>query len=814
MRSVRNVVSLNSGWAYRPDFDEAYLNPAADISAWQAVCLPHANLELPYNGFDEASYQFVSTYARDIDLGADSAGRRLFLDFGAVMAGCEAWLNGVSVGAHYGGYTPFSLEITGSARPGGKNRLVVRVDSREDPGIPPFGFVIDYLCYGGIYREVALRSQEPAYIADAWARPAKVLEDEKELLVELSIDSPADLADARIDCALRPLLADGRAGNKVAELSLPLGRLAGGASGPRTVAAKFAALRGIELWDTGHPALYRLSVSLSSSGRPVDAVDRDVGFRDARWTKEGFFLNGRELKLRGLNRHQSYPYSGYAMPARAQARDADILKSELGVDIVRTSHYPQSVHFLDRCDRIGLLVLEELPGWQHIGDAAWKDRACQALSEMILRDRSRPSVVLWGVRINESRDDHDFYVRTNALARRLDPDRATGGIRNFARSEALEDVYTFNDFSHDGGSLALRRPAEVAGRRMPYLVTEHDGHMFPTKRFDNEERLREHALRHARVLSAAASIPGIAGAIGWCAFDYNTHKDFGSGDRICYHGVADMFRLPKYAAWAYASQVDPRTRIVLEAASLFAKGERSAACFLPIEVYTNCDSVVLYKGGKRIGSFLPARKEFPGLPHPPVVIRDLIGDQLADEGFGRGDAATIRRLVEKVLSKGLQSLRPLEFLALGWVLVKRRMARADAEKLMFRFAAGWGLKDDGFELAGVFGGKEVLRRRYGSDARPEALRAEADDDRLSSADWDCTRIVLRLLDQYGNLCPFVSEAIEIVIEGPGSVIGPRRIALSGGCIGFWVRTEGRAGRIRVTASSPRFISNSVEIEVG
>jgi beta-galactosidase len=808
---MRTTASINSGWKFRADFSEAYVDTAADLSGWETVCLPHANRELPYNGFDEADYQFVSSYARDLDIGADQAGRRLFLDFGAVMAGCEAWLNGVRLGVHLGGYTPFSFEITQAARPGGKNRLMVRVDSREDPGIPPFGFVIDYLCYGGIYREVELRSQDAAFISDLWARPAKVLEAEKELVVELSIDCAAELAEASIDCRLHRIEADGRAGARITELSRPLGPLA--RRPVQTLTVKFTALSGIELWDTATPVLYRLSVSLSCAGRELDLVERDIGFRQARWTKEGFFLNGRVLNLRGLNRHQSFPYSGYAMPARAQARDADILKGELGVNIVRTSHYPQSVHFLDRCDRIGLLVLEEFPGWQHIGDAAWKEQACQALSEMIRRDRSRPSVILWGVRINESRDDHDFYVRTNSIARSLDPDRATGGIRNFARSEALEDVYTFNDFSHDGGALALRRPADVAGRRMPYVVTEHDGHMFPTKRFDNEERLREQALRHARVLSAAATIRGIAGAIGWCAFDYNTHKDFGSGDRICYHGVADMFRIPKYAAWAYASQVDPETRIVLEAASLFAKGERSAACFLPIEVYTNCDHVVLYKGGKRIGSFLPARKEFPGLSHPPVIIRDLIGDQLEEEGFGHRDAAVIRRLVEKVLSKGLQSLRLPEYLSLGWILVKRRMTRADAEKLMLRFAAGWGLKDDSFELAGYSGGKEVVRRQYGSDTRPERLAAEADDAILSSADWDCTRVVLRLLDQYGNLCPFVNEAVEIEIEGAGAVIGPRRLPLPGGCIGFWVRTEGRAGKIRLWAVGNRFSSNIVEIEV-
>src|SRR5699024_3613449 len=137
----------------------------------------------------------------------------------------------------------------------------------------------------------------------------------------------------------------------------------------------------------------------------------------------------RRVKLVGLNRHQAYPYVGYAMPQRVQEKDAEILKYELGLNIVRTSHYPQSVHFLRKCDEIGLLVFEEIPGWQHIGDEAWQAESIKNVEEMIKRDYNRPSIVLWGVRINESQDSHDFYVKTNAMAKSLDPIRQTGGVR-------------------------------------------------------------------------------------------------------------------------------------------------------------------------------------------------------------------------------------------------------------------------------------------------------------------------------------------------------------------------------------------------
>jgi beta-galactosidase len=334
------------------------------------------------------------------------------------------------------------------------------------------------------------------------------------------------------------------------------------------------------------------------------------GFREAEFRDDGFYLNGEKVKLIGLNRHQTYPYIGAAAPKRLQEKDADIIKYELGCNIVRTSHYPQSPHFLRRCDEIGLLVFEEIPGWQHIGDEDWQGISLRDVEAMIVRDRNHPSIVLWGVRINESGDNTAFYTRTNALAHKLDPTRQTGGVRYWQHSEFLEDVYTFNDFSN-----TVQEPVQT-----PHLVTEFNGHMFPTKSFDQEERLVEHALRHARIQDKQMGMEKVSGAIGWCAFDYNTHKEFGSGDRICYHGVMDIFRLPKYAAYFYESQIDPAHHVVLQAATLFARGERSVGGVDPLVVFSNCDEIEVYRGKHLQGRYTPDREQFPHLPHPPFVI--------------------------------------------------------------------------------------------------------------------------------------------------------------------------------------------------
>ena len=214
------------------------------------------------------------------------------------------------------------------------------------------------------------------------------------------------------------------------------------------ITVKFDNLTDIELWSLDYPVRYGLGTALHFSDGSVDDNGAfPFGFREARFKDEGFYLNGELLKLRGLNRHQMFPYIGQAAPKRLQERDADIIKYELGCNIVRTSHYPQSPHFLNRCDEIGLLVFEEIPGWQHIGDEDWQALSIRDVQAMIERDWNHPSIIIWGVRINESLDNTEFYTKTNQLARELDPIRPTGGVRFWQHSEFLEDVFTFNDFS-------------------------------------------------------------------------------------------------------------------------------------------------------------------------------------------------------------------------------------------------------------------------------------------------------------------------------------------------------------------------------
>jgi len=600
----RRVLPINRNWRYSPKASPEARARDFNDAGFVRVTVPHTNIRLPWHGFDEKLYEFTSIYRRPLRVPAAARGQRVFVDFEGVMTASTVWLNGVRLGEYKGGYTPFSFELTEHLDFDRDNVLAVEVDSSERPDIPPFGNEVDYLTFGGIYREVSLRVVPPTFIENIFAQPKDVLSGKPSLDVECFIQHP-EAASAQHAAGgaltLEAALYDGeRLIGKATQLVLPAG------SGDGSQTLHLDNLGAIQLWDLRTPKLYRVEVRLLRGAHVVDSDSRRIGFREARFTSQGFSLNGRIVKLRGLDRHQTFPWVGQAMPGRVQRRDAQILRKNLKCNIVRTSHYPQSRHFLDACDEIGLLVLEEIPGWQHIGDLAWQDISVDNVRRMVRRDWNHPSVILWGVRINESRDDHDFYTRTNAMAHKLDSTRQTGGIRNFQASELLEDVFTMNDFGFP--LMAPNHPR--------YLNTEFVGHTFPTKSIDNVERLREHTVRHARVHNQLASNPQYAGGIGWCAFDYNTHDNFGSGDRICYHGVSDIFREPKPAAGFYRSQCDPDEEIVLAPAFHWAPGDESVG-FTTALVSSNCDHLKFYISGELVAEADPDRAQFAHLKYAP-----------------------------------------------------------------------------------------------------------------------------------------------------------------------------------------------------
>ena len=511
-------IYLDNDWKFTEQFTAELIKDDYNDSGMTAVRIPHSVKETPFHYFDESMYQMVSGYRRILDAPMEWKDKQILLTFEGVAHEAVVYVNGAKVGEHHCGYTACTVDISGNLKYGEKNIIAVRCDSRESLNVPPFGFVIDYMTYGGIYRDVYIEVKEKAYIKDVFVTTK--LADRYEEAGVLRVKSSQTISKIELNkedgdqsaYSIRQSIR--KAGDKdfkviaVSDLRASVESIVDS----KTDIYHVTALTGdVELWDIDNPARYEIKTELikveadkveKSTDKDVcDSVVTTIGFRRAQFKVSGFFLNGRKVKIRGLNRHQSYAYVGYAMPDSMQRRDADILKNELGLNAVRTSHYPQAQSFIDRCDEIGLMVFTEIPGWQHIGDAEWKNQAVENVRDMVTQYRNHPSIVLWGVRINESADDDEFYTRTNALCHELDPSRQTGGVRCFKKGSLLEDVYTYNDFSHSGDNKGCEKKADITSNTdKPYMITEYNGHMYPTKAFDWEEHRMEHMKRHANVL--------------------------------------------------------------------------------------------------------------------------------------------------------------------------------------------------------------------------------------------------------------------------------------------------------------------------
>ena len=768
------MLRINNDWEFTYRWTKEFCggNGSAEV-----VRLPHTVKELPLHYADNSDYETICGYRKRLILPDNSEDKRIFLQFDGAAHIATVYMNGQELATHRCGYTYFRVEITEAVKQGEENLLAVKLDTTENPSIPPFGFVVDYLTYGGLYRDVWLDIRPQRFISDVFVYTPSINN------VRISCQANLDERDSlRFD------------------IVAPDGTVAASCAAAEGVSQMSLDVPDAKPWDVDNPVLYTCRVTLVENGMFSDVVETVFGFRTAEFKANGFYLNGKKLFLRGVNRHQSYPYVGYAAPERLQREDARIIKHELQCNTVRTSHYPQSQYFVDQCDREGLLVFTEMPGWQHIGDDEWKEQACENVREMVLQYRNHPSVILWGVRINESVDHDPFYAKTNEIAHQLDYSRATTGVRYIEKSSLLEDVYAYNDFSHKGDNPGARPKSEVTpDMSKPLLISECNGHMYPTKACDNWEHRQEHALRHARVLDAAMSDGGHVGFYSWCMFDYATHKDFGSGDRICYHGVMDSFRNPKLAAAFYAAQGEEFP--VLEIGTTMDIGDYPGGQLGKIYAFTNADEIALYKNDDFVTNLRP--KGWKALKHGPVAIEDTIGVLLeTKEGFPKGKAKAIKKCLISAEKHGFANMPFKDKLRMGWCMIRYKMSFQQGYDLYGKYVGNWGGEATVWRFDGIKDDRIVASVTKCPSAKLHLEVKPSHTDLTEGDVYDMAAVRIRILDEYNNLAPYASLPVTLSITGAAEIAGPSAAALEGGSTGTYIRTTGKEGAAALTVSAP------------
>ena len=630
--------SFNTDWEFVRDVDTvvgpAFFGREDKARPWAGVLLPHTpRLEAVVT--KDRQWQGTCFYRRFFRVSAADTSRRVAVRFEGAMHEADVYLNGRRLARHQGGYLPFTVDLTPYLKANAENCLLVKLNNQDNQAIPPGKPLkdLDFNYYGGLYRPVQLVVQERLRITDAVeaARPAgggimlhyeKVSEQQATLHVQTEVRN--DSRDARIS-KVQTVVLDAQ-GKEVARALTDAPLLTSGAA---TAVRQILPLAQPKLWSPDRPYLYTVVVSvLNDKGQRVDQQRLATGVRTIRFAPDGFYLNGRKTRLRGTNRHQEYPYLGYALSDEMQYRDAWKIK-EAGFNFVRCSHYPPSPAFLQACDELGLLVMNSIPGWQFFGDAAFQLNSLQNVRDMVRRDRNHPSVVLWEAALNETDMSKSFMDQAHQAVHEELPwptDVYTCGWLDYAydvfipaRQHAKAPDYWHNYNKQKPILLCEYGDWEYYAQNAGFNQTAYAGLKASERtsrqlRGQGEQALAQQALNFQEAHNDNFIGPALGDA-NWLQFDYKRGYD----PDIESSGIMDIYRLPKFAFYFYQSQYGP----VPDAAGFgkpmvfLASYAQSSSAPRQVRVYSNCSEVELQLDGRTLARQRPDQDRYSNrLAHP------------------------------------------------------------------------------------------------------------------------------------------------------------------------------------------------------
>jgi beta-galactosidase len=619
-------VPFDAGWRFlRVDDGSAPERPPAN-ARWTAVSLPHTSRIEPRIVNDQ--WQGIAFYAKSFDAPAKWRGQTVMLRVEAAMNVALVTVNGRTVASHLGGYLPFTVDLTPHLRTGARNDILIRLDNRDNPVTGPKPLKqLDFNTYGGLYRGVRLIVKPPVHLsdemlADRVAGGGLFVTYPEANASRATVEIAADVRNAgpgAVSAEVTHLLYQGK---RIVGRSTGRVSPAGGAterSVQRIVVANPA------LWSPRRPNLYRLVTTVVGPGGAADRTETRIGIRRIGFDGNRFVINGERMFLRGVNRHQEYPYVGYAVSPSADYRDAKRIK-EAGFDYVRLSHYPQSPAFMAAADALGLVLVDSILGWQYSNpDPAFRAQVLRTCRDMIRRDRNHPSVIAWECSLNETDMPRDL-------------------IRDFHR--AVHEEYP-GDQSWSAGWQNLGYDIFLQARQhrlqhyeapgRPYIVSEYGDWEYYAQNagfnqeawanLKEEERTSRQPLGagEARLLQQATNVqeahndnlrtPAFADGY-WVMYDYNR----GYVDDLETSGIMSLERLPKFSWWFFRSQRGPGERSALYDSGPMVRiaSYWTAESSPRIRVFSNAEEVELTLNGRSLGRRRPVRGPISDLiAHPP-----------------------------------------------------------------------------------------------------------------------------------------------------------------------------------------------------
>lgn len=620
-------VLFNSDWQFT--ISDATFDEIKNNSQWDTINLPHT--PVIESKVMKGQWQGVCWYKKDFMVPNSAKTQRLFLRFEGAMNASEFWVNGTKIASHLGGYLPVVFDFTDAARFGEHNILYVKLDNTDNAitGPKPMNR-LDFSMYGGLYRDVFLITKHQVYITDpilanktasggVFVTYPSVSDDEATVAIQTHIQNSGETSvSVHVLNELwmnDVLVASSESEGKSVE------------AGSDSEIKDQLTVQHPSLWSPQSPTLYTLKTKLISDGTACDLEETSLGIRSINFTNNAFYINGEKQRLRGVNRHQDYPYIGYALSNEANYRDALRIK-EAGFDYVRLSHYPHSPAFMEACDELGLVVMDAILGWQYYStDSLFQQQIFRTAHDLIRRDRNHPCVIAWEVSLNESWMDEPFIDTLHNIAHAEYP-----GNQCFS---AGWQVYGYDIFLQ----ARQHRLEHYSSPTKPYSVSEYgdweyyamnaglnqdawNGLMQSDRSsrqllMDGETRLLQQVTNIQEAHNDNLRIPAFADSY-WVMFDYNR----GYAGDLEASGISSIDRLPKFSYYFFQSQRDAG-----EQSELFNAGPMVYIASywqkdspLNVKVFSNADEVELFLNGTSLGRQTPDVNEMSDhLAHPPFT---------------------------------------------------------------------------------------------------------------------------------------------------------------------------------------------------
>jgi beta-galactosidase len=795
-------LSFNDGWRFYKGEADGAQKPEFDDSAWRAVRLPHDwAIEGPFdpklNAHTGALPIFgTGWYRKSFALPASAKGKYFSIEFDGAMSNSKVWLNGHELGGRPYGYIGFSLDLTQYLNfDGATNVIVVRLTpedhaSRWYPG-------------AGIYRNVWLDVTGAVYVAHwgTYVTTPKVSDEQASVAVKTQL---RNRSGKEVKAKVQTSVLDPTGlmvSRSIVEATIPAEAVP---AVPLTVPSLLTVPHP-KRWDVDHPDLYTVVTEVIENDLPVDRYTTPLGIRTIEFDKDkGFSLNGRHLKLQGVCDHHDLGALGTAINRRAIERQLQILKAA-GVNALRTSHNPPAPEILEYCDRLGLLVMDEVfdmwripkvPNGYSKYFADWSEDDAR---DMARRDRNHPSVIMWSIGNEIPEQDHP-EVEGWREARRLtgffheeDPTRPTtsafnswqNAIKNKMAAEV--DIPGMNYApSHYEEVLKDHPDWILVGSETASCVSSRGVYHLPMLAF---ERPASHQISSYDTVAAPWAMcpdveftyqekfPQVLGEFVWTGFDYIGEptpfwdwQDKNAQDwpaRSSYFGFIDLAGFPKDRYYLYQSQWTAKPMVHLLPHWNWGGKEGQT---IPVMAYSNAQEVELFLNGKSLGK----KARFSDLWEMPVNKRT-----------------------------------------------------SETLKFTTKYRRIWQVPYEPGTLKAVAyeNGKQVAVEEVRTAGAPAKVKLTADRGAIQADGDDLSFITVRIEDQHGNLCPMADNLVHFEVTGAGTIAGvdngnaatvepfqaDHRKAFSGMALLIVRSKPGEAGRVKIVATSDGLAKDSTEI---